>query len=416
MNHVSFERLALVPNFVLPFYDGRSIANVPPTIAHLLKSPIDGASALADDCWRPLGNDISRVVLLIIDGFGLNLYRECNPSWFEFDSEVAIQQSLTSIFPSTTVAALSSLWTGVAPAQHGMLGLKMFFPEFASAGQMLKLTPVFGKLPDALVDAGLEVVDFLNVPGFAEQLGRFGVRSYAYKGNDIVRSALSQMHGRGLTEEIGVSTFTEMLMQIRTQLEKGGDEPLYINGYWPTIDTLSHLYTWKHEIVMAELKNMLHLIRTVLVEPMSKAARSKTALFIVADHGQTVTPPEKQIYLSEHPDLKKMLLMRPIGEPRVLYLYAKQGLQTAVLTYINEHLGHAFVALSGSDALEAGLFGLGQPIPEAEQRVSDVVAISKDGYTLLLESEREKAIYFNGRHGSLTADEMQVPWLGYRLG
>jgi predicted AlkP superfamily pyrophosphatase or phosphodiesterase len=47
----------------------------------------------------------------------------------------AVSHQLTSIFPSTTVAALSSFWTGAAPAQHGMMGLNIFFPQMAAAGR-----------------------------------------------------------------------------------------------------------------------------------------------------------------------------------------------------------------------------------------------------------------------------------------
>ena len=400
----------------LPNYVDGSIANVPHTVAELLEIPFEGLLPLSENRWQPLAGNVKRVIVLIIDGFGLNLYRQNESSLFQFNSEAMVSDSLTSIFPSTTVAALSSFWTGVGPNQHGLLGLKMFFPEYAAAGQMLKFSPVFESYPDALVKAGLHPEQFLAFPGFGQQLSQYGVESYSFKGKEILDSALSKMHGRGVSFGRGVSTFSEMLVNICDVLESKQGQKVYINGYWPTVDTLSHVYGWNHKVVQSELKSLIYLIREELVNRLSRTAKKDTVLFLVADHGQTISPSDKQIYLEDHPELEEMLFMRPVGEPRVVYLYAKQGLQTAVISYINEKLGHAFTALSGKGALSLGLFGLGKSIEKAEQRVGDVVVIAKDGYTLLIESERKIVPLMYGRHASLTSDEMQVPWLGYRLG
>ncbi len=404
------------PDFILPNYQNGSIANVPHTIAKILGGSIQGLNSLPDEYWQPIANDVERVVVLIIDGFGKNLYKTLPQELFQFNQKDTVKEFITSIFPSTTVAALSSLWTGVGPDEHGMLGLKMFFPEYASAGQMLKFTPVFQKYPDALVKAGLHPKEFLNHDGFAQQLSRQNIEVQSFKGIEIADSALSLMHGRGVSQENGVHTFAEMMIRIRELLESRNGSKLFVNGYWPSVDTLSHSYTWKHEIVTAEISNLLHLIRKELVDKLSDKAKERTALFLVADHGQTCTPAEQHIFLEDHPELERMLLMRPIGEPRVGYVFAKQGLQTAVIDYINNHLSHAFFALSTQDAFENNLYGLGIATEQAAERIGDVVIIAKDGYTLLIEEERKKAARMIGRHGSLTRSEMLVPWLGYRLG
>jgi hypothetical protein len=404
----------LPTEFLRPDYDGGSIANVPATVAALLDVPFVGLPPLRDELWQPLAG-VKRVVVLLVDAWGWNLLDQERDNLAGLLGRTAVSTSITSIFPSTTVAALSSVWTGTAPARHGLVGLRLFMPDYAVMTQMLHFTPTFGKYPDALIDAGLEPESFLAVPGFAEQLTAAGVSSYAFKGRGIVNSALSKMHDRGVTADYGVSSLADMFVQVRQLLEGKAGQRLFVNAYWPVVDTLSHIYGWDREPVAAELRAILLLLETELLNKLSPAARRDTAVFIMADHGQVITPKEQRIYLDEHPRLQEMLLMRPAGEPRTAYLYAKHGRQADIVRYINEELGHAMVAIPAEKALAAELLG---PLPHAAQtagRVGDVIVTMRQGYVLLTPPEREKADKMQGRHGGMTEAEMRVPWLGFRL-
>lgn len=416
MNVKDAQKLKLpVPEaFSLPDYAGGSIANVPATVARLLGVQLQGLPALSEPLWRPLG-DVQRVVLLTLDAFGWNLFQARQDLVSAVSHKATITGQLTSIFPSTTVAALSSLWTGSAPAQHGLVGLRLFFPEFAVSAGMLDFSPLFFKAQDALIDAGLDPQTFLQHPGVGEQLAAAGIPTFAFKGYEIVDSVLSRMHGRGVTESFGIASFADMLVQMRELLEERAGERLFINAYWPSIDTLSHRHTWQGTAVSAEVRAIFYLLQTEFLDALSAAARQDTAFFIVADHGQEVTSPSQQIFLSEHPRLDQMLFMRPTGEPRVLYLYTRNGCHEAVIDYINTKLGAAMTAVATEDALQAGLFGPEPFAANVADRLGDVVVIMQGGYALFSEAERAKAHKFVGRHGGMSHAEMQVPWLGFRL-
>lgn len=406
--------LNLPDDFLWPDYEGRSIGNIPATVAAMLRVPFTGLPPLRPALWQPLG-EVRRVVLLLVDSLGWNLFEQARPYLDSVLREAAVVGQLTSIFPSTTVAALSTLWTGLAPAQHGLVGLRLFFPEYAVAAQMLRFSPVFRSYPDALIEAGLKPESFLHGPGFAQQLAAGGVPTHAFKGYEIIDSALSKMHNRGVAGDHGIATVADLFVQMRLLLEKTAGEPLYLSAYWPTIDGLSHLYGWGHASVMAELRAIFAQLDVEFLQPLSAAARRDTALFIAADHGQVVSPPEQHVQLEDHPELRQMLLMRPTGEPRVAYLYARQGRQRDVVDYINERLGQAMVAISAEEALDAGLFGPSPHAPATRERLGDVVVIMRQGYILLTAAEKEKAEKMIGRHGGMAAAEMQVPWLGFRL-
>lgn len=407
--------IPLPEEFVLPAYDGGSIANIPATAAALLGLPFDGLPPLREAAWRPVSGDVKRVVVLLVDAFGWNLLQRVQDDLAWLLDRAAVRQKLTSVFPSTTVAALSSLWTGAAPAQHGFVGFRLFLPEQAVLSQMLHFTPVFARFPDALVEAGLEPEAFLQAPGVAEQLAAARVPTYSFKSYTFANSTLSQMHGRGVRKTFGIVTAADMFAQLRRLLEETAGQPLYAVAYWDAVDTLSHRYSFDHPSVAAELRSALTLLREELWRPLSATARAGTALFVTGDHGQVPTPSSQALYLADYPELEKMLLMRPAGEPRTLYLYARQGRQEDVIYYLREHLNQSAVALSATAVLDAGLFGPPPHAPETARRVGDVVALMRGGHVLLDPAEADSVRRMRGRHGGLTAGEMEVPWLGFRL-
>lgn len=69
------------------------------------------------------------VVLLVLDGLGMELLNSLEPGIVPFLKE-SVVGNLSSVYPSTTTAALTSLLTGMTPIEHGALGWSLFFKEF----------------------------------------------------------------------------------------------------------------------------------------------------------------------------------------------------------------------------------------------------------------------------------------------
>lgn len=410
------QSLAHCSEFVFPAYDGGSIANIVPTVARLLDVPFDGLPPLRDSLWQPLAGDVRRVVVLLVDAMGWSFLNQARDHLADLLDAAVVDAPITSVFPSTTVNCLSSVVTGSAPAQHGLVGLRLFFPEYAVLGEMLGLGPEFRRMPDALVQAGLDPEAFLARPGGAAQLSAHGVRSYAWKGVEIVHSALSRMHGHGLHDSFGVLSFTDMLVQMRELLVANRRDKLYLYGYWPTVDGLAHYRGPQSAHVTDEVVMLLREVKRVLLDGLPREARRGTALFIVADHGQVTAPPAQHVLAADQRALTEMLLMRSAGEPRVPYFYARHGRTDAVRDYINAAWEGLGVAVSAESALQSGLLGPPPWAPQTLARLGDVIAVMRHGALYLNPDEEEKARnVFIGRHGSLHRDEMVVPWLGFRL-
>lgn len=403
--------------FVWPHYGGHSIAEIPSTVAVLLGAdPLPGMHPLEAPLWRPLADGVRRVVFILIDALG---WRRLQTALDE-DPELPLHRwreqgvlaPLTSVFPSTTAVALTTFWTGLPPVQHGMVGSRVFLREFGALCHLLWFTPVVATKRWLLLDWGLEPEKFVPVPGFAEHLAAAGVPTYALIHAGIDKSALSQVHYRGVAELRGYLGLTDMLISLRELLETRAGERFYAAAYWGIADGLAHRYGPGDERLAGELRAILHGLEREVLHRLSPQTRQGTLLILTSDHGQHRVRKETTVDLKDHPGLRDALRMDPGGELRAAYLYTAD--RAAAQAYVETHLAEAFACLDTAEALEAGLFGPGQPMPEVERRLGDLILPAR-GDHILYWPQKEPDTEILGRHGGLSAEEMLVPWLAMRL-
>ena len=178
---------------VWPRYDGYAIANLPATFAAILgtQMPAPALAPLPADLWRDLGRDVRRIVFVLIDALGYRRFRRALEADSKSGWRPLVERGrffpLTSVFPSTTVAALSSLWTGLAPSQHGYLGTRLFLREYGALVDMISLKLVVNGVPGQLLTMGLDPDKFLPAPNLAEVLKAAGVAV-----NDLVMMPTSE--------------------------------------------------------------------------------------------------------------------------------------------------------------------------------------------------------------------------------
>src|SRR5437879_12878658 len=98
---------------VLPALDGASVAGIVPALF-----------GRVDDAWIPeTARTADAVVLLVLDGLGWSAVQDhahLMPRLTGMDGA-----AITTVTPSTTATALTSIATGLAPAQHGVVGYRM---------------------------------------------------------------------------------------------------------------------------------------------------------------------------------------------------------------------------------------------------------------------------------------------------
>jgi hypothetical protein len=412
---------------VLPHYDGLSIANLPATIATLLGTHDPGIGAFSErslpgalpplprDLWTDWLPGLRRVVLVIFDALG---YRLLQDMWTAGEGKVfqdlaAIGQlvPLTSVFPSTTDAALVTLRTGRPPAAHGWLAYTMYLRELGIASNAIQLCPMWTSQPDLLLDWGLDPDTLVPVPTLAEHLASSGITSRAVLNAHYRNSGFTKMFYRGMAEVTGHLHASDLWIQVRHLLAETRDQRALITAYWSGLDTLAHAYGPTSPHWESEFRTVSHLLEREFLAALPAEDREGTLLLLIADHGQITVPPAHILTVSDHPELGQHLMVPVVGESRAAFVYPRPGRASAIRTYLQQAFPDCFVVLDSRRALEAGL--MGQPITdETYARVGEFLVLPRSDYAL---QHTYPLVSLIGRHGGLTQEEMLVPLIGIRL-
>lgn len=412
-----FKNLGLPNEYIAPNYFGRSIANVPASIANVFGISL-GTPTLDHAILAGLTDEIERIVYVIVDALGYKhlldaLATKPHNGFHTLLNRGGRIAPLTSVFPSTTVAALTTLWTGRTPLEHGFLGYQLFLRDYGVRADMIYFSPVATRTRgmQQLVDAaGLEPEKFLAVPSLPQLLQDVPV--YHFIEEPFVKSALSRVQVRGTRETTGFITSSDMWVSLCQSVEQHRGERALFTAYWSGLDGIGHKYGPSSPTYVAEINNFAYSFEREFLRPLSKQARARTLFLLTADHGQVDSPLPRAIYTQAHPALRSNLVMDFTGDARAAYLYCRHGRANAVRDYFKEQFAEQFFLLDSRAALDAGLFGNGVAAPEAEHRVGDFISISRDDWYLVEGKDTPKML---GRHAGLAEDEMLVPLFAARL-
>lgn len=408
--------LELGGDFIYPNYAGYSLLNIPASICQLLNVPALGAPPLASEILDQIGGPFRRVILLVMDGLGFELLNRfwqdgLGPDWMR--ATPAVFTPLTSICPSTTAAALTTLWTGSSPAEHGIAGYELWLREYGVVANMILHTPItFNNDAGGLKRAGFQAEDFLLAPVLGPHLLRHGIEPYALMHHAIARSGLSTMHLRQVTT-LPFHTPADLWISARQLLETQTSKPLYAYAYWGDLDELSHRFGPDDERVAAEFDAFSRTFARCFLDRLSPGARKDTLLLMTADHGLVNTPKSGIFELRNHPRLEQALHMQPTGENRLAYFYVRPGQVDNVRAYLQSAWPGQFSVIPTSQALRTGLLGPGEVYKRLPDRMGDLIVIAHGPAYLWWASNKENPLL--GRHGGLTPQEMLVPFLAVRL-
>ncbi len=410
---------SLPGHFVWPRYEGLSVGNLAGTVGQALGATLPGVlPPLRGDLLDGLLDGVQRVVLVVIDGLGWEqlqdvMIRHPNLVFHRLAAQGRLWP-ITTTFLSTTNSVLSTIHTGRAPVEHGLLAYSLFLREWQMAVESISFSAIHRPFTGTLAEWGFEAEKFLPVPAIGQLLAVQGVASCALTLDAFVGTPLSLMHNRGMQDVFGYATASDFWLTLRRILEQRPERGFVI-AYWSAVDTLAHRHGPLDESGDAEIVSLALLMEEIFFNRLTPAARKGTLLLLTADHGQITTPPGSEILLDQHPALLDALFLPPLGEGRVPFFYIRSGRYEMVRQYVDEHFAHNFVFLSQDEVLRSGLLGPGVPCAETRHRLGDIVGIATGSAHFARDAESVKKKPMLGRHGGLTSQEMLVPLLAVRL-
>ncbi len=360
-----------VEQMILPDYGRGCITELMP----FLLGRSDGASLPGG--LAPAGPRL----LFVLDGLGweqLQDHLDLAPTLAGMDGG-----PITTVAPSTTAAALTSITTGLAPGEHGIVGYRMVVDDqvLNSLRWGTDLTPdARAAIPPAVLQP---YPPFLGEPLPLVTKAEFR------------KSGFTQAHLRG-GAMVGYRTPAVMVHEAARVLSEGAPA-VYV--YYDGVDKVAHEYGLG-SAYEAELRFADRLVADLL-----SAVPTGTTVVVTADHGQVDCGHGLVPIASPVLELTSGLS----GEGRFRWLHAKQG-RGAELASVAEacHSDRAWVR-TVDRMLDERWFGPAMA-DDVRDRLGDVALLPFD--PIAYEDPHDSGPFeLIGRHGSLTSAEMLVPCL-----
>lgn len=363
---------------VLPDYEGPCTSNV-------MRPLVEDPDAVPD--WFPEGVvGADQVILWVLDGFGWEQMQERLPNLRGMAQMQGVP--ITTVAPTTTATALTSISTGLPPGEHGVIGYRMAV-EGPDVLNVLRWTTGKGDARESIPPESIQ-----HDVAFAGHRPPIVVRA---EFND---SGFTRAHLGGC-RHVPYRMPSTLVAEILRQVDAG--EP-FVYAYYDGIDKVAHEYglgsVYDTEIVFVDR----------MVEYLVEKLPAGVALVITSDHGQVdvgdrVFPP--------HPEVLSRVSHQS-GEGRFRWLHAVAGSEAALLDVAREHHGDVAWVVSREQVIEESWFGP-KVLPAPLSRLGDVALVAREPVSF--EDPMDTGpFHLIGRHGSLTSAEVLVPLLVARGG
>lgn len=409
---------------MLPRYGGASLVEVPAMVLSHFGIG-NGRPVLQNSSYLKHTTGAEKIILFFADGLGYNhLVRARNAGnrLFELFRIFGSISALTTIFPTTTAAGLTSVHSGLSPQEHGLPEWNVYFKEFDMVIQTIPFTPYHGKERDQLLAMGGTPEMLYDGPTIYEELRRVGVPSYVFANKGYAESTFSRATFRGSS----VVPFTrgfDLMVKLRVLVEADSG-PGYFFVYWDPIDIAEHEFGPES----AEHYSETNMFSTLIVEEflrkcrMSREAAAKVSLLLTADHGQIAVRPENIVYLDDLVPLGEYCVkggngakIMPTGSARDTFLFVNPQRRMECVAHLRTVLDGVAEVLLTEDAIACGLFGIGTPCQRFLDRIGNVLILPRGENLIWHREYRKDPTRLRGTHGGLSLEELLIPFCAARL-
>ena len=355
----------------LPTYDGHCVTAVAPALCAGVEAGLVSDAVAA----------ARTVVLLVVDGLGWHQLRRHRALAPALAAASAATPPITTVVPSTTATALTSLATGAAPGEHGLVGYRI-------ATSLGLLNALRWRAGGRDARAELPPDELQPVEPFCGQPAAVVTRA------EFRHSGFSGAHLRGGTFW-GWHDLPGFVAAVRAAVDEGFR---FVFAYYDTVDKIAHEFGLgeHYHAALAETERLAVALRSDLP--------AAVPVIVTADHGvvEVLEPP-----VMVDPEVAA-LTDGWSGEARLLWLHACAGAESALASACERYAGIAEIAPVEQVLDEQWL---GRHVTEtARGRLGDVALVPRGLQAFTMPDEDQPHHALIGRHGGLTAEEMLVPF------
>lgn len=346
------ENLVNVANSVLKHYGAKTF--------HPSYKPLDNVLE---------GNKGRKVCILLLDGFGTsiqNIFRRSCP--FIYSHRFF---KITSVFPPTTVAATTSLLTGLYPKETGWLGWEERFPDEEKA-----VVTFHSEYSDGGGKMARTSEERLPTKKIIELIKEKGYKAGACMGFDVCENLNPDPFFAKADQTIKNNDFTY--------------------AYWMNPDADLHEYGVHAREIKKCVKDLDRLTKKLCDD-------NKDCLFIIlADHGHI---DNELVDINDYPDFVDLLSYKWITiEGRAASFYVEKNNREAFRKKAGEYFGKDFYLLTKKQVISKNVFGLGKACEQFEGLLGDFLLIAKSNKTLWIKG---KAV-LKSNHAGATPNERYI--------
>jgi Type I phosphodiesterase / nucleotide pyrophosphatase len=398
---------------VRPLYDSYGFARIPGTLLQLFGER--AAEGLPGDVLPELDDAPPRVVAVLVDALGwafAERFAARAALLARLRAEGVVSQ-LTTQFPSTTTAHVTTLHTVQPVGEHGSYEWFVYEPSLDRV--ICPLTAAFAGEPHGgLLAAGADLgAVYPRADGLAMRLARLGVATHLVQPAETVETPFTRLVCAGGTVHGADSARAGAALAARLALSAAPSLTLL---YLDDFDTIAHELGPDDPRSEAVALELLEAVEHELVDALAGSPGALVLLF--ADHGQLPTDPERCVYVNERcPQLVPLLRrggdglpLAPAGSARDLFLHVRRGALDEALGLLEQLFGDdAWVAPTAQLAAD-GIFG---PRVSARfrERVGDLVVLPRAGVEAWWHEPGRFEQDKRGHHGGLEPAEAET-WLG----
>ncbi len=339
------------------------------------------------------------VVLVILDGMGENILKNISPNGIFSKNKI---DEITSVYPSTTTAAMTTYYSGKPPIETGWIAWSQYFKEY---GRNIDVLPERDSYTgEKLKVKNQKILDIIGYKTVYEQIKEQNSNIETY---EIMPSYCEKKTKLTMT----ANTVEEMCESIVTLCKNTQNK--FVIAYNDNPDGIIH----KNGCYSEETKKFVLEAEQEFEKMLQKLKCTNTLIILSADHGHQDI--NETIDILELKEIQECLIMPPTLESRMIGFFVKYNKRKEFEDIFNKLFKDKYILYSKEDLLKSNLLGYGNRHKKIEDFIGDYIAIAISDVRInigtYLSREMKHPDEKKSTHCGLTKNEMEVPLIVFDL-